>query len=139
MNYSGTVCEINGQMVPCGDISPAIMAAVAGFQLVFLAIGVIVLISLWKLFVKAGQPGWAVLIPIYNIIVMLQIIKKPIWWIILMLIPFVNIIMMFVVSYNFAKVFGKGTGFMLGMIFLPFIFYPILGFGKSVYTAPVNA
>ena len=123
--------------VPYSQVSPGLLAIFAGMQLVFLVIGVILLISMWKIFTKAGKPGWAAIIPIYNMIVMLQIIKKPEWWVIFMFIPFVNIIVGLVVLVQFAQTFGKGAGFTLGLIFLPFIFYPILGFGKSTYTAPV--
>jgi hypothetical protein len=92
--------------------------------LFFIAVG-------WKIFAKAGQPGWAVLVPIYNIIVAVKIMGKPGWWFILMIIPFVNIIL---AGLMFAKVFGKGTGFALGLIFLSPIFYPILAFGSARYT-----
>ena len=91
------------------------------------------IVSVWKIFSKAGQPGWASIIPIYNTVVMLQAVKKPIWWFILMFVPFVNIIIGLIVTHNLSKVFGKGVGFTLGLIFLPFIFYPILGFGSARY------
>ncbi len=121
------------------NIPAGFFAIFAAFQLFALVIGVILLISMWKIFTKAGKPGWACLIPIYNMIVMLQMIKKPEWWVILMFIPFVNIIVGLIVLVQLAKTFGKGIGFTLGLIFLPFIFYPILGFGKSVYMAPTVA
>jgi uncharacterized protein DUF5684 len=101
--------------------------------LIQLVIAAVVIIGMWKVFTKAGQPGWAVLIPIYNIIVMLQIAGKPIWWIILFFIPIVNIVVAIMVPIAIAKAFGKGIGFGLGLIFLGFIFYPILGFGDSQY------
>jgi len=102
-------------------------------SIIYLAIIVFIIVALWKVFVKAGKPGWACLIPIYNIFVLLQIIGKPIWWIILMLIPIVNIVIAIICSIRLAKVFGKGTGFGIGMLLLPFIFYPILGFGDAQY------
>ncbi|MCF6177549.1 MAG: DUF5684 domain-containing protein [Victivallaceae bacterium] len=101
--------------------------------LIQLVIAAVVIIGMWKVFTKAGQPGWAVLIPIYNIIVMLQIAGKPIWWIILFFIPIVNIVVAILVPIAIAKAFGKGVGFGLGLIFLGFIFYPILGFNDSQY------
>ena len=105
--------------------------------LVFLAVELcfilIMLISLWKVNKKADQPGWAILIPIYNIIVLLRIAGRPTWWILLFLIPFVNIIVSLTLSIDIARSFGKGLGFGLGIIFLPFIFYPILAFGDSEY------
>jgi len=101
--------------------------------LIYLAVVVVMIIGFWKVFVKAGKPGWAAIIPIYNIIVLLQIINKPLWWIILMIIPIVNFIIMILVSLEMAKVFGKSAGFGLGLCFLGFIFYPILGFGDAQY------
>lgn len=108
------------------------MAAVIG-MLIYLAIIVGVIAGVWKTFAKAGQPGWAAIVPIYNVIVMLQIAKKPLWWVVLMFIPLVNLIIMIMVMIDFAKVYGKGAGFGLGLAFLGFIFFPILGFGDAKY------
>ena len=88
----------------------------------------IIIISLWKIFVKAGKPGWAAIVPIYNTIVMLEIVGKSLWWIILMFIPFVNIVLSIIVTVELAKKFKKSSGFAVGLILLPFIFYPILAF-----------
>ena len=104
-----------------------------GFMLVSLAVVVLVIASLWKLFTKAGEPGWAAIVPIYNAIVLLKIAGKPIWWIILFLIPLVNFIVAILVVVSLARNFGKGTGFAIGMILLPIIFYPILAFGDAQY------
>lgn len=82
---------------------------------------------------KAGKPGWAAIIPIYNIIVLLQIADKPLWWIILFLIPLVNLIMAILVSIAVAEKFGKGAGFGVGLALLGLFFYPILGFGDAQY------
>jgi len=89
--------------------------------------------GLWKIFTKAGKPGWAAIVPIYNCIVLLEIVGKPIWWIILLLIPCVNIIVSIMLNVELAKKFGKGIGFAIGIIILPFVFIPILGFGKAQY------
>lgn len=97
--------------------------------------GVIALVGLWKVYTKAGQPGWAAIIPIYNIIVFLRIVRRPIWWILLLLIPIVNVVTYIVIEYELAKSFGKGVGFTILLIFLPFIGYPILGFGDAKYNA----
>ena len=107
----------------------------AGFlgPLLMLAITVFFLASLWKLFTKAGKPGWASLVPIYNVIVLLQIAGRPAWWLLLMIIPVVNFFVVLVVAIDVAKNFGKGTGFGVGLFFLGFIFYPILGFGDARY------
>jgi hypothetical protein len=100
---------------------------------IYLAIMVLVIAGCWKMFVKAGQPGWGILIPIYNVYLMIKIAGRPGWYLILMLIPLVNFIIVIVITVDIARNFGKGIGFVLGMIFLPYIFYPILGFGSSEY------
>ena len=105
-----------------------------GFGLIVgLAILLIAIIAHWKIFTKAGQHGWTSIIPILNLIVLLKIVKRPIWWIILMLIPIVNIVVLIIVLVDLAKAFGHGVGFALGLIFLGLIFSLILGFGKSTY------
>ncbi len=101
--------------------------------LITLILSVLTVAGMWKMFQKAGKPGWASIIPIYNIVIMLEIAKKPIWWVILYFIPLVNLVVGLIVIFDIAKEFGKGIGFAIGMIFLPFIFFPILGFGKSAY------
>ncbi len=108
---------------------------VAGFILVLIYLAVIVLCVAggWKMFEKANQPGWGILIPIYNIILMLNVAGKPVWWIILMFIPVANVIVGILVSVAIARNFRKGAGFAIGLIFLPVIFIPILGFGDAEY------
>ena len=101
--------------------------------LIYLAIMGLMIASMWKIFVKAGQPGWASIVPIYNTVVMLQIAGKPVWWLVLFFIPLVNFVIIIMVMLAFAKVFGKGGGFVAGMIFLPFIFWPMLAFGDATY------
>ena len=113
--------------------SSGILAVLGGFFFVIIAIAIFCIVCMWKVYSKAGQPGWAAIIPIYNLIVLLQIVQRPIWWIILMIIPCVNIVVLFIVYIDLAKVFGKGTGFGLGLIFLPFIFVPMLAFGDAEY------
>lgn len=92
-----------------------------------------ILFSVWRVFEKAGQPGWAAIIPIYNFYIMIKIANKPGWWLILMLIPLVNLVISILVSIAFANSFGKGVGFGLGLAFLGFIFFPILAFGDAQY------
>lgn len=116
--------------------SNAAAGAIGGaFMLVWLAVVVLMIAALWKIFTKAGEPGWAAIVPIYNLIVMLKIAGKPAWWFILMLIPIVNIVIAFLTVDGMAKRFGKGTGFAIGMLLLPFIFYPMLAWGETRYTA----
>ncbi len=105
----------------------------AGLVILWLAVAVFMVIVGWKIFEKAGEPGWAAIVPIYNIVVMLRIAGKPEWWILLMLIPFVNIIIGIMVTLAVAERFGQSSGFAVGMIFLPIIFYPILAFGDAEY------
>ncbi len=104
--------------------------------ILYIAIVVLVIAGFWKTFEKAGQPGWAAIVPIYNVIILLKIVGKPLWWIILFLIPFVSIVMAIIVAMEVAKSFGKSAGFGVGLAFLPFIFYPILGFGDAQYRGP---
>lgn len=102
--------------------------------LIWLAIVVLCIASGWVVFTKAGKPGWAAIIPIYNVIVLLEIVGKPIWWVILYFIPLVNIIIAILVCLELARVFGKSAGFAIGLLLLPFIFFPILAFGDAKYS-----
>ena len=97
--------------------------------LIELLIVIVAIAGLWKTFEKAGKPGWAAIIPIYNLIVMLEIAGKPLWWIVLFLIPIANLVVAILVSIAIAEKFGKSAGFGVGLAFLSFVFYPILGFG----------
>ncbi len=103
------------------------------FILIVIALSLFLIVSLWKVFVKAGQPGWGIFIPIYNIYLLLMIAGKPGWWLILYLIPLVNLVIGILVSIDIAKNFGKDSAFGLGLAFLGFIFYPILAFGSATY------
>jgi hypothetical protein len=111
----------------------SVLAAIAIPLLIILALCVVAIAGMWKVFTKAGQPGWACIVPIYNIIVMIEIAGKPLWWIALFFIPFVNFVPAIFIPIEIANHFGKGAGFGVGLIFLPFIFYPILGFGDAQY------
>ena len=102
-------------------------------NLIQLFIIILVLVSLWKVFEKAGQPNWAAIIPFYNCYIILKIASKPGWWLILLLIPIVNIVIAIVVYIAFAEKFGKGTGFAIGLLLLPFVFFPILAFSDAAY------
>ncbi len=100
------------------------------FQLILLVLSIV---GLWKLFTKAGKPGWASIVPIYNTIVMIEMAGKPLWWILLLFIPLVNIVASILIMIGIAKNFGRGTGTVLGLIFLPIIFMLILAFGSAEY------
>jgi hypothetical protein len=98
---------------------------------------VLMLAAMWKIFAKAGQPGWAAIIPIYNWIVWCKIVGRPAWWVLLLLICFP--IFFIILSIDLAKSFGKGVGFAVGLILLSIIFFPILGFGSATYQGPAAA
>lgn len=106
-----------------------------GFLIIvfYLALLVLIIAAHWRLNEKAGQPGWACIVPIYNVIVWLKIAQKPGWWLLLLLIPLVNLVIAFVVWIDIAKLFGKDSGFGIGLTLLGFIFLPILAFGPSEY------
>jgi hypothetical protein len=99
-------------------------------------IGIFYLATMWKIYTKAGQPGWAAIIPIYNVIVLHQMVGKPVWWVLLYFIPLVNIVISIIVTHALSLSFGKGTGFTLGLIFLGFIFYPVLAWSDAQYLGP---
>jgi hypothetical protein len=105
-----------------------------GLIIFWCAVFVLLIVAQWKVFTKAGQPGWAAIIPIYNYYIMTKIAGKPGWWTILMiLIPFVFSIW---VINMISKSFGKDEGFTVGLLLLGVIFWPILGFGKAKYLGP---
>ena len=98
---------------------------------------VLLIVALWKVFTKAGQPGWAAIIPIYVWLVLLRVIGRPWWWLLLLLIPFVNIVILIIMMLDLAKSFGRGVGFGIGLILFPAIWGLILAFGSSQYLGPV--
>jgi hypothetical protein len=99
----------------------------------FLPLFILEIVGMWKTFTKAGRPGWASIIPVYNYWVLFEIAGKPGWWAILTFIPIVNIVFLIIASVEIAKRFGKSGGFALLLIFFPYIGFPILGFGSAVY------
>ena len=104
--------------------------------IVVCAVMVFYIASMWKIYTKAGQPGWAAIIPIYNLVVLHQMVGKPVWWVLLYFIPIVNIVISIIVTHALSLSFGKGTGFTLGLIFLGFIFYPVLAWSDAQYLGP---
>ena len=123
------------QMNP-GDIMMMVMAPV---MVACVIIAVVLVMAFWKMFTKAGKPGWACLIPIYNIVVLCQIAGRPGWWTVLLMIPLVGLIFTIILMIDLAKSFGKGAGFGIGLALLGIIFYPILGFGSAQYVGPSAA
>ena len=120
-----------------GNAAGAVGALI--FLVIYLAIIVVVLAGFWKMFEKAGQPGWGAIVPFYNMYLMCKIAGRPGWWLILLLIPYVNFIFWIIVLLDLAKSFGKGVGFAVGMILLGAIFIQILGFGSAEYEGPAAA
>lgn len=116
-----------------GALIGAIVAVVVVMVLIVLAMALIIIVSIWKVFEKAEVPGWAVLVPFYNRVKMLEITNEPFWWIFLSLVPVVNIFIWVIVTNRVSRAFGKGGWFTVGLILLPFIFYPILAFGSAKY------
>lgn len=114
-------------------------AAGGGLMLLYIAVMVLMIASLWKVYAKAGKPGWAGIVPIYNVIVLLQIVGKPTWWLLLYFVPVANIVVGIIVMVELAKAFGKGTGYAMGLLFLSPIFMPMLAFGSAEYQAVQEA
>ena len=102
--------------------------------LIQLAIIVLTIAGMWQTFVKAGKPGWACIIPIYNIFILISIAGRPVWWLLLFFIPIVNIIFAIIVSVDVAAKFGKSAGFGVGLALLPFIFFPLLAFTDAQFS-----
>ncbi len=115
-----------------------VLAAIIGFViimvLVVMVLVALIIIAKWHIFKKVGQPGWTALVPFYNTVQELEYTNLPMWWVFLIIIPFVNIIFTIILARRIAGVFGKGAWFTVGLVVLPFIFYPILGFGSSTYS-----
>ena len=104
------------------------------FLLLGLAFTVLWIAGTWKMFEKADQPGWGILVPIYNLLLIGRVAGLPDWMFLLLLIPGVNVVAHIIVSLELGKRFSKGAGFTIGLIFLPAVFYALLGFGAARYT-----
>jgi hypothetical protein len=118
-----------------GALGENALIVMGGIVLFFFAIITFLIVIMWKFFKKAGFKGYESLIPIHNLVVLIQIAGKPISYFFLLLIPIVNIIYMVKIINGISRSFGKGVGFTLGLIFLPIIFLPILVWGNSEYNA----
>jgi hypothetical protein len=117
-----------------------IIVAFMGFMLVLALIGIA---SMWVLFRKAGKPGWAAIVPIYNLLVLLEIVGRPWWWIFLFLLCFipivgilVSVVLAVIIYGDLARSFGKGWGYAIGLLFLGIVFLPMLAFGDATYQGP---
>lgn len=104
-----------------------------------IAIEVLVFSGAWRILEKAGKPGWGILIPGYNLYLLICIAELNNAWFLLCLIPILNIVVLFYIFVKICKHFGHGFGYVFGLFFLPFIFFPLLGFGKERYEKYMNA
>ena len=103
----------------------------------YLGIALFYIIAAWKIYAKAGQPGWGIFIPFYNAYLWIKIAGKPGWWLLLCFIPLVNIVIGIILAIDVAKNFGKSTAFgVFLLVILGFIGIPILGYGSAVYAPP---
>lgn len=123
--------DLNLQITP--EMAKWIVPASIFITGIVLSLWVIYLGSLWLIFNKAGRAGWLVFIPIVNILVLLRISGKPLWYFLLLFIPILNIIVLVMIWIDLAKVFGKGSLFALGLLFFNWIFVVILAFGQAEY------
>ncbi len=110
-----------------------------GFALFYFGLLALILASAWKLYAKTGRPGWNGIVPIYNLVVLLQIVGRPVWWIIGLFIPVLNIIVPFIVAMDLARSFGKSAAYGVGLALLGIVFVPMLAFGDAEYQGPSAA
>lgn len=126
-----------------GDYDSASLGGFAalggGFFFVGTILSILIIISMWKIFKKAGKQGWESIVPIYNVIVMLEISGLPMWYVVLYIIPFANIYAMFKTYIELAKKFGKGIGFGVLTVFVPIVGFPVLAFSKCNYEGVINS
>jgi len=111
-------------------------AAASSISIVAFVIAVLYIAGMWQIFRKAGRPGWAAIVPFYDLYVLLKVVGRPGWWLVLYFIPLVNIVISLIVLWDLCRSFGKGWGFWWGLFLLPFVFVPVLGFGSTAYIAP---
>ena len=134
-DYTYTATEL-------GEGAAVVVGTLLVFSFFFFVIGLVMLISMWKIFRKAGKQGWEAIIPIYNMVILLDIVKLPMWYVIMFFIPVINFVFMIITYVNLAKAFGKDTVFAILLLFIPIIGFPMLAFGKSKYVydsnTPVN-
>lgn len=113
-----------------GDMSPGVI-------LLYVAVILVYVIAMWRIFDKAKKPGWAAIVPFYNAYIELKIVGRPGWWVILYFLPLVNIIVALIVAIDLAKSFGKSTAFgVIGLWFFSIVGYLILGYGPAQYKGP---
>jgi hypothetical protein len=124
-----------GDDAAAGGALASIMGGMCCYFVVIIALVVLIYGAWWKLFAMAGKPGWAALIPIYNLYMITQIVGREGWWVfVYWLVPVFG---WFMVCYDLARSYGKDTGYAVGMFLLGVLFFPMLGFGKETrYVGP---
>jgi len=128
----GRQCARDGETPP----EPQQEAHVNGLLFFYLAFVIVAIAGLWQVFVKAGHEGWKAIIPIWNTIILLEIVGRPIWWVILFFVPIVGFVIWVILCNDISKSFGRGAGTTVGLVFLSPIFFIILGFGTAEYKGP---
>lgn len=147
MGYSGYSSYYSNYPSSYGNVSAATATTLIGALMVWfvivLAIAIVQIVAMWKLFTKAGEKGWKSIIPIYNLVILFKISGLSPWLLFVYfvaIIPFIGwiapIALNAVLAYKLAKSFGKDAGWAVGIYFLAPIFYMILAFGKSQYVGP---
>lgn len=114
------------------SMQPQSGAPLVILMIISLLLSILLIVSMWKIYKKAGKPGWAAIVPVYNIIVLLEIAELPLWYIALFLVPFANIYAMFKIYIELAHKFGKSTGFGVASVFFSVVCFPILAFNKNI-------
>ena len=116
------------------------MLGIGPWEIALLLLFVVVPVAaMWGLFEKAGQSGWWALVPYYNIVLLFRICKRSGWWVVLFLLPLASIVGWLILCMSVANAYGKGAGFAIGLFVLPWIFFPIAGFGDATYQHPRTA
>lgn len=103
------------------------------FLLLAIALYLVPAAGMWKAFKKADQPGWGAFVPLLNLFYLVEIADKPTWWVALPFVPVIGWLLLLTLFVDVGKQFGKGPGTGLGLVFLPFVFWPLLGFGDAKY------
>ncbi len=108
------------------------------FFIFILVLSILIIVAQWRIYEKAGQPGWAALIPIFNFYILLKIVGKPGWWVVWVIVPLANLVVAIWTTNLLSKSFGKDEAFTIMLIILPWVFYPLLGFGNAEYLGPAG-
>ncbi len=122
-----------GSSSGAAGLTGAIAAFIGVVWIIAMGMYVLQIIAMWKIFTKANKPGWASIVPVYNIYTLLQIAEVPTWYLLLLIIPVANIYATFKMYIELAHKFGKDTGFGIGLVLLNPVFILVLAFGNATY------